>query len=333
MAMSKVDALLKPLLQGDRRALAQAITLVESVRVDHRLQAEQLLQALMPHTGHSIRLGLSGTPGVGKSTFIESFGLELTRHQRRIAVLTVDPSSTLTGGSILGDKTRMENLSRHPDAFVRSSPAGATLGGVARRTREAVLICEAAGFDVVIVETVGVGQSEIAVSQMTDTFILLLQPAAGDDLQGIKRGIMELAEIVVINKADGELKEAATRAAADYQNALSLLRGRNRHWQVPVAVCSALMGDGIENIWQLVCQHQQQMQSDGQWQRRRESQAEQWFWAETAEQMIEQVRLDSELNDRLERALTKVREKKVPAVSAARSVIAEFLASTNPPEA
>lgn len=325
--MRDAEALQGALLHGDRRALAQAITLVESVRADHRQQAEQLLQGLMKHTGNSIRLGISGTPGVGKSTFIESLGLRLTQQGKRVAVLTVDPSSTLTGGSILGDKTRMENLSRDPAAFVRSSPAGSTLGGVARRTREAVLICEAAGFDVVIVETVGVGQSEVAVSQMTDTFILLLQPAAGDDLQGIKRGIMELAEIVVINKADGELKEAATRAAADYQNALGLLRGRNRQWQVPVAICSSLLSEGIDKLWQLVGEHQQIMRSSGQWGERRESQAEQWFWTETSEQMIEQLRLNPVLNEKLEQTLGQVRKKKIPAVVAARSVIAEFIAT------
>lgn len=323
--MVELNSLLDALLQGDRRALARSITLVESVRADHRQKAEQLLQALMKHTGRSIRLGISGTPGVGKSTFIESLGLKLTEQGHRVAVLTVDPSSSLTGGSILGDKTRMDDLSRHPAAFVRSSPAGAMLGGVARRTREAVLICEAAGFDVVIVETVGVGQSEVAVSQMTDTFILLLQPAAGDDLQGIKRGIMELAEIVVINKADGELKQAATRAAADYQNALGLLRGRNSQWQVPVVICSSLLGEGIDKLWQLVGEHQQLMKNSGQWQQRRESQSEQWFWTETSEQLIEQLRQNPDLNEKLEQTLILVREKKIPAVVAARSVIGQFI--------
>lgn len=321
---SRLDPLIEPLFSGDRRTLAQAITLVESTRADHRERAENLLQQLITETGNSIRLGVSGTPGVGKSTFIERFGLALIERGRRVAVLTVDPSSSLTGGSILGDKTRMDNLARCAEAFVRSSPAGVTLGGVGRRTREAILLCEAAGYDVVMIETVGVGQSEIAVSQMTDTFMLLLQPAGGDDLQGIKRGIMELAEIVVINKADGDLKDAATRAAADYQNALGLLQGRNRGWQVPVKTCSSLLGDGIADLWELIQQHQRQMKSTGQWEERRKEQAEQWFWSEASDLMVERIGTDPQLKQRLDQMLEKVREKNLPAVVAARSVIAEL---------
>ena len=211
------DPLLKPLLAGDRRALARAITLVESTRTDHRERADALLAELLPHSGKSVRLGITGVPGVGKSTFIERFGLSLIEKGRSLAVLAIDPSSKRGGGSILGDKTRMEELSRNERAFIRPSPAGATLGGVARRTREAMLLAEAAGFDTVLVETVGVGQSETAVADMVDMFIVLLLPAGGDDLQGIKRGVIELADLIVVNKADGDLKAQAQRSAADYQ--------------------------------------------------------------------------------------------------------------------
>src|SRR5215470_7025982 len=218
------DPLLAPLLAGDRRALAQAITVIESTRADHRERADALLAAVLPHTGKSVRLGITGVPGVGKSTFIERFGLSLIERGRSLAVLAIDPSSKRGGGSILGDKTRMEELSRHNAAFIRPSPAGTTLGGVARRTREAMLLVEAAGFDTVLVETVGVGQSETAVADMVDMFIVLLLPGGGDDLQGIKRGVIELADLLVVNKADGDLLAAARRSAADYQHALRMLR-------------------------------------------------------------------------------------------------------------
>jgi len=237
---------------GDRRALARAITLVESTRADHRLRAEALLERLMPATGRAMRLGISGVPGVGKSSFIEAFGLHLIAAGHKVAVLAVDPSSKRGGGSILGDKTRMEKLSVESDAFIRPSPAGTTLGGVARRTRDALLVAEAAGFDVVIVETVGVGQSETAVADLTDMFILLLQPGGGDELQGIKRGIVELADLVIVNKADGELVAAANRAASDYRRALHLLRPVSPHWSVPVLLCSALTGAGVPEVWQTV---------------------------------------------------------------------------------
>jgi len=252
---SPVDDLVAGLRGGDRRALAQAITLVESTHPDHRVQAEDLLAQLLPATGGALRLGITGVPGVGKSTFIEAFGAHLIDAGRRVAVLAVDPSSQVNRGSILGDKTRMAELARNPAAFIRPSPAGQTLGGVARRTREAMLVCEAAGFDVVIVETVGVGQSETAVAEMADVFVLLLQPGGGDELQGFKRGIMELADLFVITKADGELEAAAARAAAEYQGALGLLRpGRgdgtaSPDWRPPVLQCSAVTGSGIPEVW------------------------------------------------------------------------------------
>ena len=238
--------------RGDRRALARAITLIESTRADHRAAAEELLAELLPHTGNSIRIGISGVPGVGKSTFIEAFGLHVIGQGHKVAVLAVDPSSQRTGGSILGDKTRMEELTRNTSAFIRPSPSGGTLGGVARRTREAMLACEAAGYDVVIVETVGVGQSETAVSDMVDLFMLLLLPGGGDELQGIKKGIVELADLIVVNKADGALVDAARHAVAEYRHALALLRSPSKDWKVPVLTCSAATRIGVPEVWDTI---------------------------------------------------------------------------------
>lgn len=235
-------------LAGDRRALARAITLIESRRPDHQEQAERLLARLLPQTGRAIRLGITGTPGAGKSTFIEAFGRHLIAQGHKIAVLAVDPSSQRSGGSILGDKTRMQALAQAPEAFVRPSPAGGTLGGVARRTREAALACEAAGYGVIVIETVGVGQSETAVADMVDCFALLLAPGGGDELQGIKRGIIELADLVLVNKADGDLLPAAERARADHQAALHLLRPATHVWTPEVLTCSALHDQDIEAI-------------------------------------------------------------------------------------
>jgi len=252
-------------LAGKRRALAQAITLVESTRLDHRELAGRLMEQLAAHLGNSIRLGITGVPGVGKSTLIEALGLHAIAAGHRVAVLSIDPSSAISGGSILGDKTRMESLARQPEAFIRPSPAGRTLGGVARRTREAMLLCEAAGFDVVIVETVGTGQSETAVAEMTDMFILLLLPGGGDDLQGMKRGVMELADLVLVNKADGPFLQAARQAAADYRLALGLMQPRLRQWQPPVELCSALEGTGISQIWKQIEAYRQALSASGEW--------------------------------------------------------------------
>ena len=262
-AVPDVERLSEAIRAGDRRALARAITLVESTRPDHRAGAERLLEALLPHAGRSVRIGITGVPGVGKSTFIERFGLHVIGQGHRIAVLAVDPSSKRSGGSILGDKTRMQDLSTNRDAYIRPSPAGATLGGVARRTREAMLVCEAAGFDVVLVETVGVGQSETAVADMVDMFVLLLLPGGGDELQGIKRGIVELAELVIVNKADGDLADAALRTAADYRNALRLLRPPSPNWRVAVERCSALTGEGIPEVWRTVERYREVLGATG----------------------------------------------------------------------
>jgi LAO/AO transport system kinase len=240
-----------------------------------------LLKRLMPHTGDSIRLGISGAPGVGKSTFIEALGNHLVDQGQRVAVLTVDPSSVISGGSILGDKTRMETLSRRPEAFIRPSPSGNAVGGVARRSLESLLLCEAAGFDVIIVETIGVGQSETRVADMTDMFVLLLQPGGGDELQGIKRGIMELADLVLVNKADDGLEALATRSANDYRNALSLLHPRSAEWKVEVRTCSARDRTGIAEAWDVVLRHHDALTAGGQLAERRAAQARGWMWSES----------------------------------------------------
>jgi len=269
---------------GDRRALARAITLVESNRPDHRDDAVALLDALLPATGGAVRVGISGAPGAGKSTFIETLGLHLVAAGHRVAVLAVDPSSTRSGGSILGDKTRMEELSRRPEAFIRPSPSGGTLGGVARRSREVMLVCEAAGFDVVLVETVGVGQSEVAVAGMVDVFVLLLAPGAGDDLQGVKRGIVELADLVVVNKADGALADLARHTASDYAHAL--------HFVGPaqVLLASAREGTGIAQMWDAVTAHADAARDDGSLARRRSQQALEWMWAEVTDTLVARLR-------------------------------------------
>jgi len=276
--------------RGDRRALARAITLVESTRADHRAQADRLLAALLPATGHSIRLGITGVPGVGKSSFVESFGLSLIEKGHRVAVLAVDPTSRRSGGSILADKTRMVDLMRAEAAFIRPSPAGMTLGGVARRTREAALVCEAAGFDVVLIETVGVGQSETAVADMVDMFLLLLAPASGDELQGIKRGIVELADAIVVNKADGALAEDARRVARDYANALRLLRPTSPNWRPRVLTCSALERRGIDQVWKTVVDYREALGRSGEIEARRRAQATAWMWSEVGEELLAALR-------------------------------------------
>ena len=281
------DALAEAVLAGDRRALAQAITLIESTRADHRACSNALLERLMPHAGGSIRLGISGVPGVGKSTFIEALGNYVIDAGHQVAVLTVDPSSAISGGSILGDKTRMELLSRRPEAYIRPSPAGKTLGGVTRRSREALILCEAAGFDVVIVETVGVGQSETRVADMTDMFVLLQLPGGGDELQGIKRGIMELADLILINKADDDLVKLAERAAAEYRSALRLLHPRSANWKVEVTCCSARDGDGIAEAWKTVLRHHEMLTSSSQLTARRAAQARDRIWSDVTDNNVE----------------------------------------------
>ena len=284
------EQLLEGLLHGtapvQRRAMAKAITLLESTRTDHRAQADELLTAMLPHSGQSFRLGISGVPGVGKSTFIEALGLFLIAQGHRVAVLAVDPSSTVSGGSILGDKTRMEHLSVHPQAYIRPSPSSGTLGGVAEKTRESMLVCEAAGYDVVIVETVGVGQSETAVANMCDMFVLLQLPNAGDDLQAIKKGVMEIADLVVINKADIDAN-AATRAQLQINSALQLLgmhassghqHGDNSVWHPQVVQISALLNQGVDRFWSVVSEFKALQLKNGRFGIRRQQQALSWMW-------------------------------------------------------
>jgi len=280
---------------GNRRALARAITLIESNRTDHRTQATDLLDELRPLGRQAIRIGMSGTPGVGKSTFIESFGLMLTGQGLRVAVLAVDPSSTRSGGSILGDKTRMDHLSRDPNAFIRPSPSQTHLGGVARRTREVVALCEAAGYDIVLIETVGVGQSETVVAEMSDLFVLLLAPAGGDELQGVKRGIMEIADLILVNKADGDLKHAAMRTCADYAGALRLLRKRPQDPDdFPKAMTvSALTKDGLTTAWDEMRALNDWRRANGHWQSRRAAQAQYWFEQEVRHTLLAQLETDT----------------------------------------
>lgn len=273
-------------MEFNRAELARAITLVESTRIDHQQEAQNLIAKILPQTGKSLRIGITGVPGVGKSTFIETFGLHVISQGHKVAVLAIDPSSVKTGGSILGDKTRMAKLAQHESAFIRPSPTSGSLGGVARRTREAMLLCEAAGYDVIIIETVGVGQSEIEVADMVDMFMLLLLPASGDELQGIKKGIVELADLVIVNKADGDLLAGAKRVQGDYKAALRMLHPASAHWNPQVLTCSALNNQGITEIWQAAEQFEQAMKQSGELEKKRAHQAISWMWKEIKETLI-----------------------------------------------
>jgi LAO/AO transport system kinase len=311
-----------------RRALAKAITLIESTRADHRPAADALLDALLPHTGGSLRLGLSGVPGVGKSTLIEALGLHLIEQGHRVAVLAVDPSSSVSGGSILGDKTRMEKLSVHPSAFVRPSPTGGALGGVAEHTREALLLTEAAGFDIVIVETVGVGQSETAVAGMTDLFVLLQLPNAGDDLQAIKRGVMELADLVAINKADLD-DAAATRAMAQITSALRIFalhgaHGRGEAGAAPVVKLSALKAEGLAAFWQTVQAEVGRRRASGAFEVRRQAQREAWLWDVVRSRLLHDFRRHPAVREALARTLADVHATRTAPTVAARALLDRF---------
>ena len=312
------------ILAGDRRALATAITLIESTREEDREPAEDLLQALLPHAGNAVRLGISGAPGVGKSTFIEAFGTRAIAAGRRLAVLAIDPSSERSGGSILGDKTRMPELARSERSFIRATPASGTLGGVARRTRDVMLACEAAGFDLVMVETVGVGQSEAAVADMTDLYMLLVQPGAGDELQGIKRGVMERADIVVVTKADGALEEPAAHAKADFETALSLHADEGPLTPCVIA-CSSLEGTGLDEIADAVERHRTAMAKDGALEAKRAAQAGAWLWREVEDSLVAALHADERLAPAVEALEAEVTAQTLTPGAAARRIVRSLL--------
>ena len=318
------DALIEGVRNGDRRSLARSITLAESTRPDHRVLADRILEALLPLTGGARRIGISGPPGVGKSTFIEAFGMQVIEEHHQLAVLAIDPSSRRSGGSILGDKTRMIDLSNHPAAFIRPSPGSGHLGGVARRTREAMLLCEAAGFDVVLVETIGVGQSEVAVADMVDLFALLVAPGGGDELQGIKRGIMELADLVIVNKADGDLAPAAGRTRADYTGAVHLLRPKWEAWATEVLSCSAITGVGIADVWEAVERFGDALEASGELRQARATQATAWLWSEIGDTLLERFRNDPDIARILPGAEKDVADGRRTPTEAARSLLDVF---------
>src|ERR1700710_384823 len=286
-----VPALVDGVLAGDRRVMARAITLVESRRGDHRERAQELLVELLPHAGGARRIGISGVPGVGKSTFIDQLGVDLTAAGSRVAVLAVDPSSARSGGSILGDKTRMARLAVDPNAFIRPSPTSGTLGGVAQATRESMVVVEAAGYDVVLVETVGVGQSEVTVAEMVDSFLFLTLARTGDQLQGIKRGILEIADVIAVNKADGPGEAAPRRAARELAGAIRMLRGHGADgWDVPVLTCAGLTGAGLDDVWTTLVEHQERMRASGELAERRRAQQVRWFWQLVRDGLEHQLR-------------------------------------------
>ena len=308
-------------LKCDRALLAQAITLIESLNDDHRATADAVLNELLIQKQDSIRIGITGVPGVGKSTFIESFGKQLTSLDHKVAVLAVDPTSSRTGGSILGDKTRMQELSRDKNAFIRPSPTSGTLGGVTRVTRETIVLCEAAGFDVILVETVGVGQSEIMVSQMVDFFLALMLPGAGDELQGIKKGILEIADMIAVNKADGEMKNAANRAVMEYQHALDILNPKSANWKPRSLSCSAFTGDGLAAIWETICDYKRLLKDAGEWQEKRKSQQVEWMWAIIRERILSKIETNEKVQSLVPQLELQVAESKLTPALAALEIL------------
>ncbi len=322
--MSNIVQLANGVRSGKIRPLAKAITLIESRSPDHSAEATKLLDRLLPDSGNSIRVGISGVPGAGKSTFIEALGMNLIEQGHRIAILAVDPTSQLSGGSILGDKTRMELLSREKNAFIRPSPSGDTLGGVARKTRETMLLCEAAGYDVIIVETVGVGQSEITVASMVDFFMLLQLPNAGDELQGIKKGVMEIADAILINKSEGDNRPKADLARQQYANALHLIKPKSKHWQVPALLCSALHKQGISQAWETILDFVACMQQSGEFAAKRRLQANDWMWTLVMDDLKELFLRDPRVAALLEQVQRGVQHGTTTPGAAARRLIETF---------
>jgi LAO/AO transport system kinase len=318
-----IDDLARRLAASDRAALARAITLVESRRSDHRRLAGELIQAVLPRTGHAIRVGITGVPGVGKSTTIDMLGSNLTARGHRVAVLAVDPSSSRTGGSILGDKTRMARLATDPNAFIRPSPSSGTLGGVAARTRETMLLCEAAGYDVVLVETVGIGQSETAVADMTDFFLVLMLPGAGDELQGIKKGVLELADLIAVNKADGDGRKRALAAAAEYRAALHILTPSSPNWSPPVVTVSGLANEGLDDLWQQIEEYRRRLGATGELAAKRSRQQVAWMWQMVEDALLHRVRHAPGLKDRLGVIEREVASGHLAPTAAAIRILAE----------
>jgi len=310
---------------GDRRAIARAITLIESTRPDHQRVGQEILGELVSHAGGAVRIGITGPPGVGKSSFIEALGLQLVADGKRVAVLAVDPSSPVSGGSILGDKTRMERLALDERAFIRPSPSGGALGGVAHRTREVMLLCEAAGFEVVVIETVGIGQSEVAVRSMVDFFAVLLQPAAGDGLQGIKRGVLELADALVVNKCDGELRDAALRTKHEHEQALSLLRPSASGWKPVALAASARTGEGVGELWRTALAQRELLVKSGALERRRRSQAREWMWSLIEEGLQQALRENPGVAAAIPRLEADVEAQRLTPAAAAHQLLAGFL--------
>lgn len=316
-----LQALAEALKAGQRAALGRAITLVESKRPDHEDQAQKLLLNLTPQTGKALRIGITGVPGVGKSTTIDTFGSNLTKAGHKVAVLAVDPTSQRSGGSILGDKTRMSALSQDANAFIRPSPTGATLGGVTRRTRETMLLCEAAGFDIIIVETVGIGQSETAVADMVDFFLVLMLPGAGDELQGIKKGVLEIADMIAVNKADGDNQARANAAASEYRAAFNILTPQSPNWAPPVITISGLQNQGLDDLWSEILRHRSVLSDTGEFQDRRKAQRVRWMWAMLEERVMSRFRQQEAVKTRLSALEQDVSEGRLTPVLAVRELL------------
>mgnify|MGYP001369469576 CR=1 FL=1 len=318
------NTVIKDILNGNRRAIAKAITLIESTHPELFYEGQELLESLLPHTGNAIRIGITGSPGVGKSTFIEAIGLFLIQQGYRVAVLAVDPSSKISGGSIMGDKTRMNLLAQDPNAFVRPSPSSGKLGGVGSKTRETILICEAAGYDVIMVETVGVGQSETIVSSMVDFLMLLLLPNAGDELQGIKKGVLELADLVVVNKSDGNQELLAKISEGEYRKAMQLLRPSRNSWKAQILRCSSLKKIGMEKIWETVLEFCEALQKSGEWQKQRSDQTGKWLWSMVEEGLLNKFRKHNNIHKQIQKIEKEVKYGKTLPTIAARKLIDSF---------